>query len=134
MIYVYADISSSIDPNDSTLSTLSTKEQAEVIKQCSDDIHVLLDLEQIFPHLHQNNLLTDSEQDKLHSTNEHWSRKEKITKLVTSLPRKGSDVLSRFHDCLTRSANGTAHMELADILRSKALDAAATHKDNHSKL
>lgn len=43
----------------------------------------------------------------------HESRQRKITRLITSLPMKGSTALKRFVDCLYCSSQGTAHDKIA---------------------
>ena len=93
--------------------TLSVNDVEAILQECTLDILGLLDLEQIFPHLFSQNLLTDSEQELLQTSNVHCSRKTKITRLVTGLPRKGPDALWRFVKCLNRSADGTGHRDLA---------------------
>ena len=93
--------------------TLSVKDQESVLQVCSLDIHGMLDLEQIFPHLYSHNLLTDTEQELLQTSSVHCSRKTKISKLVTGLPRKGPDALQRFVECLNNSTDGTGHHDLA---------------------
>lgn len=93
--------------------TLSVKDQESVLQECSIDIHGMLDLEQVFPYLYSHNLLTDSEQELLQTPSVLCSRKSKISKLVTGLPRKGPDALRRFVQCLKRSVDGTGHYDLA---------------------
>ena len=93
--------------------TLSVNDQESILQECSLDIHGMLDLEQVFPHLHRHNLLTDSEQELLQASSVQCSRKSKISRLVTSLPRKGPDSLWRFVQCLTDSVEGTGHYDLA---------------------
>ena len=90
----------------------------------------MLDLEQIFPHLFGHNLLTDSELELLQAPSVQCSRKIKISKLVTGLPRKGPDALSRFVECLIHSADGTGHFELANRIRD---DCAKVLKEKSSK-
>ena len=79
----------------------------------------MLDLEQVFPHLYRHNLLTDSELELLQAPSVQCSRKIKISKLVTGLPRKGQDALSRFVECLIHSADGTGHFELAKLIHEE---------------
>lgn len=95
---------------------LSTKEQEEVLQECSVDIEGMLNLEQIFSHLYHHNLLSDSECEMLQASNVELSRKKKIARFITNLPRKGSNALDRFVQCLINSADGTGHSELAQII------------------
>lgn len=44
----------------------------------------------------------------------------KIHKLMTWIPRKGSNALYHFIICLRHSADGTGHQELADKLEKEA--------------
>ena len=90
----------------------------ETLRACHPSIQGLLDLEQIYPHLNQRKLLTDTEREDLQSF--VYSRNQKIARLVEVLPRKGSDALQRFIECLQSSTDGTAHGELADKLYSEA--------------
>ena len=101
------------DPLPGIPKTLSVKEQEKILQECGLDIHGMLDLEQIFPHLHSHNLLTDSEQELLQTSTIQCSRKSKISRLVTNLPRKGPDALWRFVQCLSDSIDGTGHYDLA---------------------
>lgn len=97
---------------------LTPKQQTETLRACHPSIQGLLDLDQIYPHLNQRNLLTDTEREDLQSL--VYSRNQKIARLVEVLPRKGSDALQRFIECLQSSTDGTAHSELADKLYSEA--------------
>ena len=72
------------DPLPGIPKTLSVKDQERILQECGLDIHGMLDLEQIFPHLYSHNLLTDSEQELLQTSSVHCSRKNKISRLVTS--------------------------------------------------
>jgi DNA polymerase III delta prime subunit len=99
-----------------SIPKLSTREQEEVLQVCSIDIEGMLDLEQIRCHLYQHKLLSDSECSTLQASDFELSRKTKIQMLITKLPRKGSDALDRFVKCLTNSANGTGHGELAQLI------------------
>lgn len=101
------------DPLPGIPKTLSVNEQESILQECGLDIHGMLDLEQIFPHLYSHNLLTDSEQELLQTSSVLCSRKSKISRLVTSLPRKGPDALWRFVRCLSDSVDGTGHYDLA---------------------
>lgn len=105
------------DPLPGIPKTLSVKDQERILQECGLDIHGMLDLEQIFPHLYSHNLLTDSEQELLQTSSVHCSRKNKISRLVTSLPRKGPDALWRFVQCLNDSFDGTGHYDLAIKIR-----------------
>jgi DNA replication protein DnaC len=96
-----------------SIPLLSTKEQEEVLQECSVEIEGMLDLEQIFSHLYHHNLLSDSECEMLQASNVELSRKKKIARFITNLPRKGSNALDRFIQCLVNSADGTGHEELA---------------------
>ena len=87
-----------------------------MLRACSVDIEGMLDLEQIRCHLYQHKLLSDSDCAILQAPDFELSRKEKIQMLITNLPRKGSDALDRFVECLINSANGTGHGELAQII------------------
>lgn len=113
-------MSSSGDEVDSeesiSIPSLSTKEQEDVLQACTIDIEGILDLEQIFSHLYHHNLLNDTESEMLQVSNVELSRKKKIARLITSLPRKGSNALDRFVQCLVNSADGTGHRELAQII------------------
>ena len=112
---------SSSNPEDLVVSTsLSFSETKQVLQACSESIHVMLDLEQIFRYLYSYNLLTDTEQDMLQTSTVECSRKKKIMMLITNLPRKGSDALQRFVQCLLQSGDGTGHEDLAMIVKQEA--------------
>ena len=108
---------------------LTPEEQQEVLNAHHPEIRNFLDLEQIFPYLNQRNLLTDTEREELHSSVDVYNRNQKIARLVSWLPKKGSDGLQRFVFCLRSSVEGTAHQELADILQKAAQEVAAKRGD-----
>ena len=89
-----------------------------------------MDLEQIFPYLNQKNLLTNTEREELHSSVDVYNRNQKITKLVSWLPKKGSDGLQRFVVCLRSSVEGTAHQELADLLQKAAQEVVVKREED----
>ena len=99
--------------------SLSVNNQEKVLQKCNLVIHGMLDLEQIFPHLYSHNLLTDSEQELLQTSSVECSRKQKISRLVTGLSRKGPDALWRFIQCLNDSTDGTGHRDLAERIQDE---------------
>ena len=109
------------DPLPGIPKTLSVKEQERILQECGLDIHGMLDLEQIFPHLYSHNLLTDTEQELLQTPSVQCSRKSKISRLVTNLPKKGPDALWRFVQCLSDSIDGTGHYDLAIKIRKDCI-------------
>lgn len=78
-------------------------------------------METVFPHLVQENLLTQGEKDKLCSlSSAYLSDEAKITYLVEKvLPKKGKTSLPRFLKCLECTADGTGHIELAEFIKGK---------------
>lgn len=106
------------------------KQQTEILRACHPDIQGLLDLEQIFPYLNQCKLLTDTEREEMQSPINVYNRNQKITRLVEFLPRKGSDALQRFIECLKSSTDGTAHDELAEKLYTEAEQVLTRRKNN----
>ena len=106
---------------------LTPEEQQEVLNAHHPEIKNFLDLEQIFPYLNQKNLLTDMEREELHGL--VYNRNQKIRKLVSWLPKKGSDGLQRFVVCLRSSVEGTAHQELADALQEAAQEVVVKRDD-----
>lgn len=117
--------------SESTKRVLSPtpKQQTEILRACHPDIQSLLDLEQIFPYLNQCKLLTDTEREEMQSPINIYNRTQKIARLVEFLPRKGSDALQRFIECLKSSTDGTAHDELAEKLYTEA-EQVLTRKNN----
>ena len=101
---------------------MKPKQLERLLSECSIEIHALLHIETVFPHLVQKNLLTEGEKNKLCSLSSAFlSDEAKITFLVGDvLPKKGKTALPRFLDCLECTAGGTAHIELAEIIREKA--------------
>ena len=59
-----------------------------------------------------------------------YNRNQKIARLVEFLPRKGSDALQRFIECLKISTDGTAHGELAEKLCIEAEQVLMRRKDS----
>ena len=95
---------------------LTLQQQRDVLNKFYPDLR-RLDLEQVFPHLCQQRLLSYSEQEKL--KNERFTTSERIDDLVKWIPMKGSDALARFSKCLENSADGTGHGELASLLKKE---------------
>ena len=116
----------SISPSESeaSLTMLKPKQLEKLLHACSVQIHALLHMEMIFPYLVQENLLTQGEKEKLCSLSSTLvSDDAKIDYLVEKvLPKKGKTVLSRFIKCLECTASGTAHIELAEFIKSKAYE------------
>ena len=118
----------SVDPNHFDLPMLTPKQLERILNTCNVHIHGLLDMENVFPYLVEENLLTQDEQEMLCSISSTLSSdNKKITHLVKILPKKGSTALPRFLKCLRRAARGTAHEELADLLRKEALKVTEIH-------
>ena len=92
---------------------MTLQQQRDVLNKLHPDLR-RLDLDQVFPHLNQQRLLTYSEQEKL--KNERFTTDERIDELLKWIPKKGSDALKRFVKCLQNSADGTGHGELASSL------------------
>ena len=107
--------------------TLSSREQREILQRHHPDCQDLLDLEQIYPFLNQRGLLTDTEQEQLLPVS-RFSRREKITVLLNSLPKKGSHSLFTFITALQSSSDGTAHSELANQLWGAVQECMAKKK------
>ena len=95
--------------------------QARILARCHTRIRTNLDIDAIFPHLNEQELLTDNEiyilQNNLHTI------QERIDCLVQWLPRKGRDGLSRFIACLRSSRDALGHEELADLLNQEVRSA-----------
>ena len=116
-------VTESASSSESTLSlTLKPKQLEQVLHACNVQIHNLLHMDSLFPHLVQEDLLTQGEMDKLCGLSSAFgSDDRKINYLVEKvLPKKGSTALSRFLKCLECTSRGTAHLELADFIKSKA--------------
>jgi hypothetical protein len=116
--------SKAVCPSGSISFTLKSKQLEKVLHACSVQIHDLLHMETIFPHLVQENLLTDGDKEMLCglSTSLQTDR-GKINYLVEKvLPKKGRTALPRFLKCLECTASGTAHIELADFIKSKVYE------------
>lgn len=95
---------------------MTVQQQRDVLNTRYPDLR-RLDLEQIFPHLCQQRLLSYSEQEKL--KNDRFTTHERIDDLVKWIPKKGTDALARFIKCLENSADGTGHGELASSLKEE---------------
>ena len=109
--------------SESTLSlTLKPKQLEKVLHACNVQIYNFLHMDSLFPHLVQEDLLTQGEMDKLCGLSSAFaSDDKKISYLVEKvLPKKGRTALPRFLKCLECTSRGTAHLELADIIKSKA--------------
>lgn len=90
------------------------KDQERLLISCSTRFHDLLNLEELFPHLVQEGLLTWREVERLQSRSSSLSGDgPKIDHLLKILPKKGKNSLRRFLRCLQRTEAGTAHDELA---------------------
>ena len=111
----------SASSSESTLF-LKPKQLEKVLHACNVQIHSLLHMDSLFPHLVQEDLLTQGEMDKLCGLSSAFaSDDKKINYLVEKvLPKKGRTALPRFLKCLECTSRGTAHLELADIIKSKA--------------
>ena len=119
------------------MPSLPVVQQRKALGACLPDIYDKMNLEEIFPYLCECNLLTDTEQEQLQSMNIRFTCKEKISKLITSLPRKGSDALTRFVECLKSSTEGTAHEELAyqiEVLVDHQIQNTVTQKHKYGEL
>ena len=81
-------------------------------------------MDTIFPYLVQEDLLTQGEMDKLCGLSSTLiSDDKKINYLLEKvLPKKGRTALPRFLKCLECTSRGTAHVELANIIKSKAYE------------
>ena len=114
--------SSPLDSSATSSFELKPKQLERLLSECSVQIHDLLHMETVFPHLVQENLLTQEEKNKLCSLSSTFlSDEAKITYLVEKvLPKKGKTALPRFLKCLECTAGGTAHIELAEFIRGKA--------------
>ena len=79
-------------------------------------------METIFPYLVQEDLLTQGEINKLCGLSPSLTDDDKkISYLVEKvLPKKGRTALSRFVKCLECTSSGTAHIELANFIKTKA--------------
>ena len=116
----------SMSPSESAapLTPLKPKQLEKLLRACNIQIHALLHMDIIFPYLVQENLLTQGEKEKLCGLSSTFiSDDAKIDYLVEKvLPKKGKTSLSRFVKCLECTASGTAHIELADFIKSKAYE------------
>lgn len=95
------------------LGGLTLQEQEDILSSLHPELRGL-NLEEIFPHLNQRGLLTQSEKETL--KNDYITTHKKIDKLLKWIPTKGSDALARFVICLRNSTDGTGHDELATSL------------------
>ncbi len=115
--------------------TMPYERQQSILRKISVDLHNTLDVDQIYPNLCQHNLLNDTEQEQFQSSNLSLTRRQKASRFATSLPRKGTDALSRFVTCLDSSTEGTgtAHAQLASRIREELVN---SHKEEvrNSKL
>ena len=112
----------SVSPSESvSLINLKSKQVEKLLHACSVQIHSLLHMKTIYPYLVQENLLTHEEKEMLCGLSiSLTSDQAKINYLVEKvLPKKGRTALSRFLKCLECTASGTAHIELADFIKSK---------------
>ena len=116
----------SMSPSESAalLTVLKPKQLEKLLHACSVQIHALLHMETIFPYLVQENLLAQGEKEKLCGLSSTFTSDDaKIDYLVEKvLPKKGKTALSRFVKCLECTASGTAHIELADFIKSKVYE------------
>ena len=104
---------------DYILGKFPTKAQKKAIIACSSDVHRLLDVTSVLPHLYAKGLLSDEEFEVLSSP--YLTRQHKINTLLKGLPLKGSDFLDKFIQCLHETEDGTGHKELIDLLFSIVL-------------
>ena len=88
-----------------------------IFKQCAPDLHKSLNSDFILPHLLSRDLISQSEHEKLILPS--LTPSDRISFIVTTLPRKGSDWWKIFIDCLNKS---TAHGELAKKLKAGVTD------------
>ena len=100
---------------------LDGSQHGEILDSHHPQLQKQLNIDEIFPYLVQQKLLTIQEREDLSLGS--YSRKQKIDKLLLLLSQKGSDALWRFVCSLYKTSNGTAHKELAN-----ALLAAATNR------
>lgn len=96
---------------------MTYRQQVDVLNLLHPELR-RLHLRQIFPYLNQERLLTDTESEKL--MNECFSTHDRIDELLKWIPKKGPDALARFIACLSKSADGTGHGELATLLEKES--------------
>ena len=93
---------------------LSAKKQTEFLQFHAVPIYELLDVDKLYPSLHQENLV-----DKEWTISiEGQSRERKISELLEILPRKGPDAIRRFTKCLKQTQDDADHKQLYKILLS----------------
>ena len=94
---------------------LSSSQQERILSKHAVQIHEVLNVTAVLPHLIQHQLLTREERESLmlDTRTEPW----KIAYLLDTLPRKGKHALKKFIACLEGSAEGTGHKELAEDLK-----------------
>ena len=101
--------------NTSTIATKS-KHQLEsiIIEKCSVEIVEYLDVQEIFPHLNSQGLLTGDDRQILQNT--CTTNKVKARYLLDALPRKEEGFLNKFLHCLYQTTSGTGHRNIAKAL------------------
>ena len=104
----------------SSIPLLSPQKQMDVLESCSRNIYELLNVDKLFPHLCQENLLDEDEQKlfKQSGIEPEPTRERKITKLLNMLPKQGPDGIRHFVKCLRSSQAGT-DQELAAIIEGQ---------------
>ena len=90
----------------------------KALLQCAVDLKNKLTPDTIVAHLQSDNLLTEIEVYKL-TGDLSKSRPEKVQIIINILPTKGSGWWDKFIDSLRKTAGGTAHEELANILEQQ---------------
>ena len=97
---------------------LDGSQHGEILDSHHPQLQKQLNIDEIFPYLVQQKLLTLQEREELSLGS--YSRNQKIDKLLLLLRQKGSDALWRFVCSLYKTSNGTAHKELANALLAAA--------------
>ena len=89
------------------------------IRQCAPIIHQYINRESILPYLIQSSLLTIDEM--YHFTDKDKSQGESSNYLITVLETKHSDAAQIFYQCLQSEREHIGHLQIAESLRSTAL-------------
>lgn len=87
----------------------------DILKICNKELTEWLDVPNLLPYLHEQNLITEDDRDDLMLPTR--TRKDRNRHLLHILPSKGVDACSRFIKCLSSAQEHLGHQDLVKLLK-----------------